>query len=110
MPRTQLAFDKIIRDNPSARKMKVRDFQLLVGDLSVMIAIKQGYQAEWRARKAARGWKRKHGICGGRPGCMTVTGPDKHSCNACLHAAYNPKGTRKLAEYGKRRRAEQDTK
>lgn len=80
----------------------------VVGLLLVKEQIRRHYAQVAQLDRQLTDFKRKHGYCGGRPFCMTVTGPEVHSCKACLKANANPKYAKQISEYGRMRRKERE--
>ncbi len=77
------AFAELIPQT-TRKKLNLSDLKVLSGALLVKDRIEQFYDSTYQAEARLRKWKRSEGYCGGRPYCMTLTGPDHFYCKSCL--------------------------
>lgn len=92
------------------KKLNLTDFKSLTGAMLVKDRIEQHYDFVYQSEARLRKWKRTQGYCGGRPYCLTLTGPKEFYCDACKKemARISRGETRRIkrSEYGRIRAKE----
>jgi hypothetical protein len=101
--RTNAATVQLIKQLPKSIKAKLslNDLTVIEGLANVVDRISAYFINTPALERELRHYKRSKGICGGRPQCLTHTGPKVDVCSVCAHARDNPTRKNTRSEYGR---------
>ena len=95
-----MALAQYVRENPGAKKLTPRELHQILSRAQVVDRIHQFFVLCARGEQALTEYKRKHGLCGGSPACITYVGAKVYSCSACRKQRRAPSHKNRRSAYG----------